>query len=550
MKRLGFLLAVGLIPLFGLGAIGLVDYDESAYGEVARAMLASGDWIAPRLCGNPFFEKPPLLYWSAALGMKLVGVGPAGVRLGTAFAGAIAPLALFGFARRPLGERAAFASALVLATSLEFSVLARVAITDMLLLLWFVVCVGALHRAFEARDRGNGWFALACAASALAVLTKGAIGLLFPVAAGLAELAFRRRLRDALRPDWIALAVAIALGIGFSWYLALGLTQPGGFGFMRSLFLEHHVGRFSRPMQGHGGGLLYYVPVLLLGLFPWSLFLPVSLARAGLRDGDERARFVRLFTVFAAITIVFFTAAATKLANYVAPALPGLAVPIGALLARPPEERDRAFALSLNAALVFAALFAVAAAVLPLLPPRLPSLLGEASRHPALSAPIELGPGGPAAALALALGAAAAAFAWRAQRAERGFVSLACAAVAFYAILFHTVLPRIDAQVGAPLRRIAVRAAELSSPDERVLMLGLRHRPSVCFYGERATRFTSESGGRWAEAEVFGDPGSRIGISGEPQLARFPQSDRLEVIARDGGYVLFRIPEAGAAAGR
>jgi hypothetical protein len=83
-----------------------------------------------------------------------------------------------------------------------------------------------------------------------------------------------------------------------------------------------------------------------------------------------------------------------------------------------------------------------------------------------------------------------------------------------------------------------------------VLMLGLRHRPSVCFYGARATRFTSESGGRWAEREVFDEPGSRIGISGEPQLARFPQSDRLQVIERDGGYVLFRIPGAGAAVGR
>jgi hypothetical protein len=276
----------------------------------------------------------------------------------------------------------------------------------------------------------------------------------------------------------------------------------------------------------------------------------VSLARAGLRADDERARFMRLFLAFSAITIVFFTVAATKLANYVAPALLGLALPIGALLARPPAERDRAFAISLNAALSLVALFAIAGALLPLFPPRLPSLIGEVSRHPALMEPIELGPGGALAAFALALGGAVAALAWRAQRPERGLVSLACAAIAFYTILFHTVLPRIDAQVGAPLRRIAARAAELSSPNERVLMLGLRHRPSVCFYGERATRFTSESAGRWAEAEVFDRPGSRIGISGEPQLDRFPQSDRLEVIERDGGYVLFRIPEAGAASGR
>jgi 4-amino-4-deoxy-L-arabinose transferase-like glycosyltransferase len=550
LKRLGLLLALGLVPLFGLGSIGLVDYDEAAYAEVARAMLATGDWIAPKLCGHLWFEKPPLLYWAEASGMKLLGVGPAGARLGSALAGAFAALALFGFARRALGERAAFAGALVLAASLEFAVLARLALTDMLLLLWLVVCLGALHRAFEARERSEGWFALACLAAALAVLTKGAIGFLFPGAAALLELGFRGRLRDALRPSWIALGVTIVAGVGFSWYLALGLTQPGGFGFMRSLFLEHHVGRFSRPMQGHGGSVFYYVPVILVGLFPWSAFLPLALARAKLRGGDEDARFLRLFALLSAFTLLFFTIAATKLASYVAPALPGLALPIGALLARPHDPADRAFRGSRWVTLAFVAALAAAGALLPVVWSRLPSLLGEkAARHPALASSLDLGPGSALAAGALVAGAALALFAWRAQRAERALVSLACAALVFYTLEFQTVLPRIDAQVGAPLRRIAVRAAALTEPGDRVLMLGLRHRPSVCFYGERATHYTSESGGQWAEAEVFGHPG-RIGISGEPQLARFPQAARLQVLERDGGYVLFRTPEAGAASER
>src|SRR5258705_5542714 len=167
-------------------------------------MLASGDWLAPKLCGAPFFEKPPLLYWSMALGMKLLGVGPAGVRLATALAGLGAQLVQFAFARRPLGERAAFAGALVLATSFEFGALARLAYTDMLLLLCFTVCVGALHRAFEAPGKGLAWFALASAAAALAILTQGAIGALLPRAAALLQPALRGRLRDALRPSWLA----------------------------------------------------------------------------------------------------------------------------------------------------------------------------------------------------------------------------------------------------------------------------------------------------------------------------------------------------------
>jgi hypothetical protein len=258
---------------------------------------------------------------------------------------------------------------------------------------------------------------------------------------------------------------------------------------------------------------------------------------------------LRLFVTLAALTVVFFTVAATKLVNYVAPALPGLALLIGALLARPRGGRDRAFAWSVKLALAVVGLVAVGAALLPLVSAHLSSRLGAATRHPALMEPIELGSGGVLAALVLAVGAALAAAAWCAQQGERAIVSLGLGAIAFYTVLFHTVLPRVDAQIGAPLRRIAARAAELSSPDERVLMLGLRHRASVCFYGARATRFLSELNGRWSEAEVFGDHRMRIGISGEPQLARFLQRDRLEVIARDRGYVLFRIP-AAVASGR
>ncbi|HKC52596.1 MAG TPA: glycosyltransferase family 39 protein, partial [Myxococcota bacterium] len=499
-----------------------------------------------KLCGHAWFEKPPLLYWTAAAGMKLLGVGAPGVRLGTALAGALAPLALFAFARRPLGDRAAFGAALALLASVGFAGLARLAFTDMLLLLWFVVCLGALHRAFEARERSAAWLALACFAAGLAMLTKGAIGVVFPGAAALLELGFRRRLRDALRPSWLALGLPIAVGVGCSWYLALGLTQPGGFGFMRALFLEHHVGRFSQPMQGHGGSIFYYLPVLLLGLFPWSPLLPVALARADLRAGDERARFLRLFALFSAIAVVFFSVAATKLANYALPAFPGLALAVGALLARPREARDRALSVSWGVTLGFVAALSLGAALLPLAHLQLPALLGEnAARHPALARPLELGVGSVVAAAALAAGAVLAGLAWRARRPERALAALACGAIAFYSVLFQTVLPGVDAQIGAPLRRIALRAATLTRPDEEVLLLGLRHRPSVCFYGERPTHYAS--GARWAQAEIFGGPGARIGITGDPQLAQFPGSARLEVLERDGGYVLFRAPAAGAA---
>lgn len=539
-----WLVALAGLGLLGLGSIGLVDYDEAAYAEVARGMWTSGDWLVPRLCGEVFFEKPPLLYWVQALGFAVFGVGEVGARIGTALAAAAVPLVLYGFARRPLGARAALFAAVALATSFEFVALARIAFTDMLLLLWFTVCIGALHRAFEAGPRGTGWFALACLASALAILTKGAIGVLFPGAVALVHLLLLGRLRSALRPGWIALAVPLVFGVGFSWYLLLGLTQPGGFGFMRDLFLEHHVGRFSAPMQGHAGSPLFYVPVLLVGMLPWSPFIPLALARADLGAGDERARFLRPFALLSGLVFVFFSVAATKLPNYIAPALPGAALLVGALI-DDARARDRAFTASLAAALSAAFVLALVLALLPLLPAQLPQLLGErAHKLPGLAAPFALGAAPVLAALALAIGAAAAFAEFRALRIERVFASLALGFLCAYTILFQAVLPRIYARFAAPLRTLAAHAAPLVRPDEAIVLLGLRHRASVCFYAERATEYVSAGGGRKAKEALFGGSGDRIGITSDPMLARFPEPARLEVLERDSGYLLFRARRA------
>ncbi|MGH2901317.1 MAG: ArnT family glycosyltransferase, partial [Solirubrobacteraceae bacterium] len=140
-RDVAWLAALALLGLFGLGSIGLVDYDEAAYAEVARAMWTSGDWLVPHLCGAVFFEKPPLLYWVQALGFAVFGVGETGARIGTALAAGAMPLVLYGFARRPLGARAALFAAVALATSFEFVALARIAFTDMLLMLWLTICV-------------------------------------------------------------------------------------------------------------------------------------------------------------------------------------------------------------------------------------------------------------------------------------------------------------------------------------------------------------------------------------------------------------------------
>jgi multisubunit Na+/H+ antiporter MnhB subunit len=396
---------------------------------------------------------------------------------------------------------------------------------------------------------GTGWFALACVASGLAILTKGAIGVLFPGAVALVHLLAWKRVREMLRPSWIALSLPLVLGIGFSWYLLLGITAPGGFGFMRDLFLEHHVGRFSAPMQGHAGSPLFYLPVIAVGMLPWSPFLPLALARTTLRGRDERERFLRLFALLSGIVLVFFSIAATKLPNYAAPALPGLALLVGELFAREQDgPSTRGFRGSLAAALGAVALLAGVFALAPLAS----SLVSEFAREradklPGLAHGFELGLAPYFAALALAGTFVAALLAARARRTARLLAVLAAGFACTYAIVLHAVSPRVDALIAAPLRRLAVQAATLVPPEEPIVMLGLRRRPSVCFYAERETLSARASAGLDPGAALFRDGHGRVGITSESLLVRFPASIEVEVLERDGGYALFRARPAPSA---
>src|SRR5690606_23682472 len=109
----------GALFAFRLGDMSVVDYDEAAYAEVSREMLLRDDVLRPHLDGEPWYEKPPLLYWGMVAGFRVAGVNALGVRLVNALAGVALLLVIYGFARRPLGPRGALASALVLGASLE-----------------------------------------------------------------------------------------------------------------------------------------------------------------------------------------------------------------------------------------------------------------------------------------------------------------------------------------------------------------------------------------------------------------------------------------------
>ena len=554
MRTLLLAVLFGFLFLAGLGTPGLLDYDEACYAEVAREMYTSGEYLTPTLNGEPFFEKPPFLYWTQVAGFHLFGPGPLGARVFNTAAAVSLVLALFLFARRPLGHRGAFLSALILGTSLEFVGLARIAFTDMFLALWLFLCLGCFHRSYEKcraeTTGGLSWFLSACFFSGLAMLTKGAVGIVLPGTAIFLFLLIQRRLRFLFHPPRFIPGLVLLLGVGLSWYLLLGLTHTGGFSFMKELFWEHHVGRFSRPMQGHSGPFYYYVPVIVLGFLPWSPFLLPALAGNGLaRAEGECRRYLMLTGIFAAVTFLFFSAAATKLPNYIAPILPCTALLVSHAFLQSvhvPAPAGRLWKWAVRSSVSSLFLLSALWITAPLLLQMLPDWLGEkALKRPGLAEPLDLGWGPYLAAVALILAAAGGGLLFRKKRFLAASRVLAAGMFAFFLVVMFLLVPRLDAHFIAPLRNLSKEAVAAAPPGKRVVLLGIRRAPSVVFYGGRQTRYVSRKLGDQIAA-LFHGPGAEIGITVEAYLERIKGPGRLEVLDRKTGYVLFRcIPEEG-----
>jgi 4-amino-4-deoxy-L-arabinose transferase-like glycosyltransferase len=525
-----------------LGSVGLIDYDEAAYAQAAREMFERGDALAPSISGEPFFEKPPLLYWLQMLGYRAFGVNAFAARIGNALAALATLGVLYGFSRRPLGRDVARLAVLVLGSSLAFVSLARVALTDLLLLLALVTALGCMHRAVEAQREGSArtrrWLLGFGASCGLAMLAKGAVGALLPLAAAAIHVASLRRLTAFARPSlWLGGALAL-LAIGLSWYLLLGLTRPGGFAFMRELFLEHHVARFTSAKEGHRGPFFYYLPVLAIAFAPWSAFVPLALAR-WIGAGDERGRWLRLVGLLAGVTLVFFSLAATKLPHYLVPALPGLALLVADRLGgeRAPGPGP-AYRASIAAALLL--LFALAGALFALghMGSELPERFAAAvAKEPALAHPFDPGPALPVAAIA-ALATAAVVYACR--RSPRRVCSvLGGGMIAVFSLLVFWVTPRWDDHFQRPLRELAATSAARGDPAGRLLLVGLRRKPSVAFYGGRPTEYVSRRSAARIAARLDQPPG-RLALASEADFERLAREAPLAVLAKDTGYVLFR----------
>ena len=301
--------------MFHLGSFGLWEPDEARYAEIAREMLQSGNLLVPHLNYVAYVEKPPLLYWLTTISFRIFGVSEFAARLPVALSAIAGILATYFFTLRAFGRRHALLAAAILATTPLYALMAQVLTTDMTLTALVTIATFALYLHWL---EGGRWCWVAYVAMGLAVMTKGPVGAAIPILSMLIWLAMKRELRGAVAKFRAVGGIAVMILIAAPWFVAMTIREPG---FADFYFVGEHLRRVFDTDYSHAEAFYFYLPVLAIGLLPWSLLVPFLTWRIAARNP------ARSFCIVAAsVTVVAFSCASAKLIPYILPAVPPIAV--------------------------------------------------------------------------------------------------------------------------------------------------------------------------------------------------------------------------------
>ena len=349
------ILVTATIPYFvGLGDSSLWDANEAFYAETPREMLESGDYINPTFNFQPRFNKPVLPYWVVAIFYHGLEVSERAERLPIALGALVLVATAFGLGRLIGSLDAGLLAAIVIATSPQFLMFARRIIIDVHLAMFAGLTLWFFALADARPDRKRRYLMLMYLSAALGTLTKGPVAVFLPGLAFLTYLMWERRLAD-VRRMMVPVGVIIGAVVVLPWYVLL--YQQHGWVHIESFVVGENLLRFVQTVGGVDRGPLFYLPVMLGFLFPWSLFLPFALwpvrrqalprRTLGADDLTERVRrdpeglpeagsrrTTRLLVLWVGVFVLFFSLSSTKQDLYILPITPAAAALVGGLLAR------------------------------------------------------------------------------------------------------------------------------------------------------------------------------------------------------------------------
>jgi len=359
------LLLSSLTFLLGLGTQAITDADEAFYAEAAREMVEGRDWITPHFNYEERWQKPILYYWFTAAAFAGTDANEFMARFGSALSGVGIALLTWGAARRlTVNDSAAWIAGAIAATCFGYFMMARAALPDLPLALFMTATIWCTMVAIDPTEAAPAaWAALAGLAAGLGFLAKGPLALVIP-AIVLAPIWWRERRRVVVRPSHVALAVVLFAIAGLPWYVAMFARH--GLAYLQSFFVADNLERFATTRYNDLRAVWYYVPILLGGLLPWTMFLLVlpwrplrAIVRRRRRLSDQEWRLL----IWAIVPLLFFTVSVGKQPRYILPVLPPVAMMLGLGIAnRIDAASDRAAARELTIATALTvALFVVMA---------------------------------------------------------------------------------------------------------------------------------------------------------------------------------------------
>ena len=327
----------------------LMDDVDGVQAQIARNMLASGDFVTARLDGVPYLEKAPLIYWLIAGSFKIFGATDWAARIPMVLAAIALAWLTAAFGNWAFGRRAGFYAGLCIATCFGLFLFTRILIPDVMLTASIALSMWAFLRAIDETEPRRRWWALVLAASlGTSLLFKSLIGIVFPVGAAIVYLAltrqlFERKVWRALHP-WTGLLVALA--IAAPWHILAALRNPPYFdftmrsapgeyhGFLWFYFINEQLLRFLNmryPRDYDTVPRLYFWLFHLLWLFPWSVYLP-AVVKLSFKPLDRAGKTRLLALCWAGFILVFFTFSTTQ-EYYSMPCYPALALLLGSAMA-------------------------------------------------------------------------------------------------------------------------------------------------------------------------------------------------------------------------
>ncbi|MBI5626836.1 MAG: glycosyltransferase family 39 protein [Nitrosomonadales bacterium] len=313
----------------------LIKPDEGRYAEIPREMVVSGDWVTPRLNDLKYFEKPPLQYWATAAAYTVFGEHQWTSRLWTGLTGFAGILLVWFAGTRLFGREAAGYAATLLGSSFLYAAMGHLNTLDMGVTFFITLGILALLLAQTQTDnkKQRNWMLLAWAGMALAVLSKGLMGLVLPGAALFIYMVVQRDLSVLRRMHWLP-GLTVFFLITAPWFYLVMKANPE---FFERFFIYEHYTRFTTKQHGRYQPWHYFIPILLAGMLPWAGLMLDTLWKYafGRKPGRDSKlsgnafnaeRFLLIWIVF---VFVFFSMSGSKLPSYLLPMFPSLALLMG-----------------------------------------------------------------------------------------------------------------------------------------------------------------------------------------------------------------------------